>query len=159
MPLEWHVESDELGFKIVLKDKPLKAAPILLPGKKILQDLCKEKIDWDDPLPEEYRVCWERWRNGLPTLERFVLARCLKPLNFGTSVSRQIHSFSDASFIGYGQVSYLRQVNDRQEIHCAFLMGKSRLTPLKAITIPRLELTAAVLSDKHGTIPDLCCQW
>ena len=58
--VQWFVESDELGFKIVLKDKPLTrrgilstissiydpigmAAPILLPGKRILQDLCKAK--------------------------------------------------------------------------------------------------------------------
>ena len=167
--VQWFVESDELGFKIVLKDKPLTrrgvlstissiydpigmATPILLPGKKILQELCRDKVDWDDTLPEEYRARWERWRNELPALERFVLARCLKPLDFGTSVSRQIHSFSDASFTGYGQVSYLRQVNDRGDIHCAFLMGKSRLTPLKAVTISRLELTAAVLYAKLGTM-------
>ena len=66
-------------------------------------------------------------------------------------MNQQIHSFSDASLTGYGQVSYLRQVNSEGNIHCAFLMGKACLTPLKSVTIPRLGLAAAVLSAKIGT--------
>ena len=167
--VQWFVESDELGFKIVLKDKPLTrrgilstissiydpigmAAPVLLPGKRILQDLCKEKIGGDDDIPEEYRARWEKWRTELPALEQFVLARCVKPADFGTPVKQHIHSFSDASSTGYGQISYMWQVNDKGDIHCAFLMGKSHLAPLKSLTIPRLELTAALVSTKIGTM-------
>ncbi|XP_068671292.1 uncharacterized protein [Montipora foliosa] len=75
--------------------------------------------------------------------------RCVKPDNFGTVISRQIH-FSVASAIGYGQVTYLRIENDKGNIHCSFLMGKSHLAPLKAMTIPRLELTAATMSVRIG---------
>ena len=76
--------------------------------------------------------------------------RCVKPDGFGSVIARQIHHFSDASATGYGQVTYLRSVNDKGNIHCAFLMGKSRLAPLKSITIPRLELTAATISVRIG---------
>ena len=38
--------------------------------------------------------------------------------------------------------------NDRAQIHCCLLIRKSRVTPLKLILIPRLELTAAALSVK-----------
>ena len=76
--------------------------------------------------------------------------RCVKPDGFGSVISRQIHHFSDVSAIGYGQVKYLRIVNDKGNIHCSFLMGKSRLAPLKAITIPPLELTAATISVRIG---------
>ena len=38
--------------------------------------------------------------------------------------------------------------NDRDEVHCALVMAKSRVTPLKPVTVPRLELTAAVVSTK-----------
>ena len=61
-----------------------------------------------------------------------------------------LHYFSDASQEGYGQVSYLRMVNNKNGIHCYFLMGKARVTPRKLVSIPRLELTAAVLSAKCG---------
>ena len=59
-----------------------------------------------------------------------------------------LHHFSDASVEGYGQVSYLRLVDAENKIHCAFLMGKSRVAPFKFVSIPRLELTAATLSVK-----------
>ncbi|KAK3739698.1 hypothetical protein QZH41_004056 [Actinostola sp. cb2023] len=165
--VQWHIESDVFGFKITLKDMPYTrrgilstissvydplgfAAPVLLPAKRILQELCKSDTDWDDPISEEYSHQWERWRIKLPTLETFTTERCLKPANFGLIINRQVHSFSDASSTGYGQVTYLRQVNSNGEIHCAFLMGKARLAPIKSVTIPRLELTAAVVSSKIG---------
>ena len=62
--------------------------------------------------------------------------------------------FSDASFTGYGAVAYLRLKDDNGQIHCAFLMGKSRLTPSKVVTIPRLELVAATLSARLGRLLD-----
>ena len=86
----------------------------------------------------------------MPALEQFSMERCLKPKNFGTVVSRQIHIFSDASSTGYGQVTYLRMENERGDIHCAFLMGKARVAPVKTMTIPRLELTAATVSVRVG---------
>ena len=76
--------------------------------------------------------------------------RCVKPGGFGSLISRQIPHFSDASATGCGQVTYLRIVNDKGNIHCSFLMGKSRLGPLKAITIPSLELIAATISVRIG---------
>ena len=165
--VQWAIESDTLGFRIILKDKPLTrrgilsticsvydplgiAAPFLLNGKKILQDLCRMKIDWDEEIDLEFRVRWKKWRNQLSALEDFAMDRCVIPDGFGSVVSRQIHHFSDASATGYGQVTYLRSVDDKGNIHCAFLMGKSRLAPLKAMTIPRLELTAATTSVQVG---------
>ena len=55
---------------------------------------------------------------------------------------------SDASEIGYGQASYLRLVSEDNQIHCSLLIGKSRVTPTKYVSIPRLELTAVALSIK-----------
>ena len=167
--VQWSIESDTLGFRILLKDKPFTrrgilstissiydplgiAAPFLLVGKKILQDLCRINLGWDDEINDEYRSRWEKWRSQLPLLEQFSMDRCFKPDGFGQVTSRQIHNFSDASSSGYGQVSYLRIVNDKGNIHCAFLMGKSRLSPLKTMTIPRLELTAATVSVRVGAM-------
>ena len=72
--------------------------------------------------------------------------RCYKPEGFGRIVRKELHHFSDASVKGYGQCSYLRLIDEHQKIHCTFVMGKSRVAPLKPVTIPRLELTAAVCS-------------
>ena len=72
--------------------------------------------------------------------------RCYKPDEFGEVHSAELHQFSDVSQEGYGQCSYLRLINKNCEIHCSLVMSKSRVTPLKPITVPRLELTAAIVS-------------
>ena len=60
----------------------------------------------------------------------------------------QMHHFSDASELAYGTVFYLRFANTDGDVHCSFLMSKTRLAPLKTLSVPRLELTAATLAVK-----------
>lgn len=161
--VQWCVESDTFQFRIVLQDKPLTRrgilstvssvydplgflAPVILTGRRILQGLCRDKSDWDDPVPEPYRHSWVRWRSKLHHLENLKIQRCYKPHTFGKLTSVQLHHFSDASDHGYGQCSYLRLTDGIGQVHCSFVMGKARVTPLKPVTIPRLELTAALLS-------------
>ena len=167
--VQWCVESDAFEFRIVLNDKPPTrrgilsvvssiydplgfAAPFTLPAKKILQDLCREEMGWDDTVPEQYQVRWDKWLSELPLLEQFKVNRCVKPAEFGTVVSQQIHLFSDASSVGYGSVAYLRLRDNSNRIYCSFLMGKARLAPIKSVTIPRLELTAATVSIRLGEL-------
>ena len=103
-------------------------------------------MEWDDPIPENVRSRWLKWRDELHHLEDFSVPRCFKPEGFGTVTSTQLHHFSDASTTGYSQCSYVRLVDDKGQIHCSLIMGKARVAPLKMVTIPRLELTAAVVS-------------
>ena len=60
--------------------------------------------------------------------------------------------FSDASNVGYGSLAYQRVCDSEGRTHCSFLMGKARLAPIKAVTVPRLELTAATVSVRLGEI-------
>lgn len=76
----------------------------------------------------------------------------MKPAVFGNEVSMQLRVFSDASTIGYGCVAYLRLCDDEDNVHTAFLMGKSRLAPVKSVTIHRLELTAATVAVHIGQL-------
>ena len=75
-----------------------------------------------------------------------VIPRCIKPANFGKVVSRQLHHFGDASELAYEVTSYLRLENLQGEVHCVLIMAKSRLAPIKKMTVPRLELSAATLA-------------
>ena len=70
--------------------------------------------------------------------------------NSPTTSAAELHHFSDASNQGYGQCSYLRLEDEKHNVHCTFMMGKSRVAPLKPVTIPRLKLTAAVCSVRIG---------
>ncbi|XP_066911620.1 uncharacterized protein [Clytia hemisphaerica] len=169
--VSWCIENDVFNFRIVLKDKPLTrrgilstissiydplgfAAPVMLPMKKLLQMLTKEKLGWDDQVPPEVRTPWEKWRHQLPSLQSVEINRCFKPISFGEVTDVTIHHFSDASTLGYGQCSYLRLENERGEVNVSFLMGKSRVSPLKQVSVPRLELTAAVTSVKVSSLLD-----
>ena len=59
-----------------------------------------------------------------------------------------LHHFTDASESGYGVVTYIRTVNEEGKIYCNLVMAKSRVAPLKFVSIPRLELTAAAIGTK-----------
>ncbi|XP_074624370.1 uncharacterized protein LOC141882312 [Acropora palmata] len=113
-------------------------------------DLCGIKLEWDEEIPPQYILRWENWLLDLRKLSSFCISRCLMPEEFGQVASSQLHHFPDGSEDGYGSVSYLRLVNEEGNIHCALLFGKSRVTPLKAVTIPRLELSAATMSVRHA---------
>ena len=117
------------------------AAPFILPANLLLQDLC-----WDDEIPSCYLSHWRVWLSGVPKLSEFSVDRCVKPADFERIVTSQIHHFCDASQAAYGAVSYRGLVNQDGRIHCSFLVGKSRLAPLRQMTIPRLELAAATVS-------------
>ena len=153
--VQWCIQSDSFVFKIHLQDKPLTRrgilsmlnsifdplgmlAPVILSAKQILQELCGLRLAWDDPIPENLHRRWLSWPTDLSQLEKFKVRRCLLPGNFGTLTSAQLHHFSDASESGYGTVSYLRLQDDEHKIHCAFVMGKARVVPLKLVPIPRL---------------------
>ncbi|XP_046549788.1 uncharacterized protein LOC124259655 [Haliotis rubra] len=62
--------------------------------------------------------------------------------------AKQIQTY--ASSIGYGCVAYLRLLDEGKNINVSFLMGKSRLAPVRTVTIPRLELTAVSVSLQLG---------
>ncbi len=57
----------------------------------------------------------------------------------------ELHVFTDASEHGYGACAYLRITDVTGAITCRLVLGKSRVAPLKNQTLPRLELTAAVV--------------
>lgn len=161
----WNTDDDSFGFKIELKEKPPTrrgilsvvsslfdplglVSPVVLPAKQLLQTLCQIGLGWDEPIPPELMRKWQMWKIDLPGLSAFRMPRCLKPEGFETLKSIQIHHFSDASEKGYGTVSYLRMVNQRDDVECTLLMSKARVAPLKQISIPRMELTAAVVAVK-----------
>ena len=72
--------------------------------------------------------------------------------SFGKIVHISLHSFSDASELGYGESSYLRLVDEYGHIHCTLMMAKTRVTPRNFVSIPRLELVAAVLAVKISAL-------
>ena len=158
-------QTDTFQFKIEVQQKPCTRrgilsvinsvydplgflAPFVLPAKLLLTELCKDKRAWDDEVTETQAKRWKKWLSDLQSLSSFCVNRCIKPTGFGVIKTAQLHHFSDASNNGYGTVSYLLLTNEKNQKFTSFLIGKSRVAPLKLVTIPRMELTAAVIAVK-----------
>ena len=97
-------------------------------------------------MPEEETEKWQKWLASLNNLQSLSIPRCFKPAGFQSIQLIEIHNFADASSYTYGACSYLRLVDANGNISCLFLLGKSRLAPIKKVSVPRLELTAAVVA-------------
>ena len=84
----------------------------------------------------------------LPLLGQFRVERCVLPAEFGRPANCQLHHFCGASLAAYSSFFYLRAVNAEGKLHCSLLLRKSRLAPIRQMTVPRLELSAAVIAVK-----------
>ncbi|XP_037924328.1 uncharacterized protein LOC119660022 [Hermetia illucens] len=113
--------------------------PAITLAKIFLQELWSLKLDWDEAIPMGLHTRWLQFRQELADLNRIRIPRYLETKNATVS----LHAFSDASERAYGVVIYLRSVNNHGDIKVTLLCSKSRMAPLKTITLPRLELCAA----------------
>jgi len=91
----------------------------------------------DDKIPDEYLQCWQAWVQELPKLEQLTIERCFKSPDLG-EIAQQ----------AYGAVTYLRITDHDGNVNFSFVMGKSRLAPIKPVTIPRMELSAAIVATR-----------
>ena len=163
--MKWDTEQDIFSFRTIrdvtantrrsilsvmssLHDPLGLAAPMILPAKRLLQKLCREDLGWDDVIRSDHLNRWCEWTRGITGLSDVKVPRCVKPQHFSKVYSIQLHYLSDASEEGYGTVSYLRMADSQGNIACSILLGKARVSPLKTVTMPRLELTAATVAVK-----------
>ena len=121
-------------------------APFLLPLKLHIQRLTKMGLAWDAEIPEPDKTVCNKLINTLLNLNNIVIPRCfILTQNVEVIKGAQLHVFADASVDGIGAVCYLRIFNGNRCV-VSFVMGKSRVSPLQPMSIPRLELSAAVIS-------------
>ncbi|XP_071964267.1 uncharacterized protein [Antedon mediterranea] len=163
--IQWSPELDTLRFTILPADKshtrrgvlsivssvfdPLGlVAPFVLPAKILLQDICRKGLEWDEPIDDVSLQRWKRWLQDLARLDEWSVPRCYKSELPTDVISRQLHVFADASNYGYGMAAYIRQESSDGHVQMSLVMGRSRVAPLKYTSIPRLELTAAVMASR-----------
>ena len=160
--LVWHIPSDTLSLasKIITGNYPITKreilqssssifdplgliTPVTIQTKILLQELWKMKVDWDEPLEESLQ---QRWNKVIQEIKE--AAGHVIPRQYFTSLQfspQELHVFADASMKAYGAVAYLKQ--DQQT---SLVMSKTKVSPLKTISLPRLELMAAVLASRLG---------
>ena len=112
-------------------------SPVTVRAKLMLQDLWKQKFDWDVPLPSNVQLMWTDLATDLNTVKSMRFAR--KFLESGND-NLMLHIFVDASTRSYGAAAYICN-NDQSRL----VMAKNRVAPLKSLTLSQLELMAAVI--------------
>ncbi|CAI6345782.1 unnamed protein product [Macrosiphum euphorbiae] len=120
--------------------------PVIVKAKIFIQQLWKLKLSWDESLPSEYHTAWERYRQELLDITKVSISR--RVIRSSDIQLHELHIFCDASQVSYGACAYIRTVSHSGEIHSQLLTAKSRVCPLKTVTMPRLELCAALLGSK-----------
>ena len=119
-------------------------APVTIKVKILFQRLWELKLEWDDPVPEWVRASWHKWRTELPLLSYHHIPRCHYHKE-ATIVSTELHGFSDASELAYSGVVYLRMIDSVGNIYVSIVTSKTKVAPIKRLSIPRLELCGAQL--------------
>ena len=117
-------------------------SPAIVSMKILLQRVWEERVDWDDSVPGVIQEAWLQWRSELHTLMTKSVPRCYFPKEFQIS-SLQIHGFSDASEDAYAGVVYLRIIDVNGSVNVSLVTSKSKVAPIKRLSIPRLELCGA----------------
>ena len=108
-----------------------------------MQNICKSKVDWDDTLPSNLLNNWNTAISNLQCIGTLSVNRRIE--NDGKIIKRELHGFCDASLQGYGACIYLKSVHESGEIDTNIITSKTRVSPIKEQTIPRLELLSALL--------------
>ena len=122
------------------------AAAFLVRAKIGLQNLWKKGVTWDEEPPSEVLETWTSLFKEMAQLNGISFKRCLTPPS--ASGKPILCIFADASEDAFGTCAYVRWQIDNGEFDVRFIAAKSRVAPLKRLSIPRLELQAAVLASR-----------
>ena len=120
------------------------ASPFTVQAKIMLRSLTAEGLDWDEAVSDSERQKWVKFFQDVFEMEDISFPRSIKP---NDAVGQPVLIlFSDASEHAFGTCAYVRWRMSNGTFQSRLLTAKSRLAPLKKITMPRLELNAALLS-------------
>ncbi|XP_070068035.1 uncharacterized protein [Drosophila takahashii] len=111
--------------------------------KILLQEVCRSSINWDERLPFELVPKWAQWKRSLPIIAAIQIPRCYFHSDDHVS-DVQLHTFVDASEMAYAAVCYLR-ICHGESTYLSFAASKAKVAPLSPVSIPRMELQAAVI--------------
>jgi len=114
--------------------------PITVSAKLFLQQLWQENLEWDTTLNPSLCTQWITIASSIAQGTGLSFPHKCNIAFQGGSTS--LHVFADASLKAYGAVAFIQQGRKPASI----LMSKTRAAPLKQLTLPKLELNAAVLA-------------
>ncbi|XP_055543136.1 uncharacterized protein LOC129728709 [Wyeomyia smithii] len=116
--------------------------PVITTAKLLMQDLWRLKLKLDDELPIEQLKLWTTFREQFPSINELRKQRCVISNKAATI---ELHGYSDASKRAYGEVLCTKSIFPDGTVDVQLVCSKSRVAPLKLVTIPRLKLCETML--------------
>ncbi|KAK0135218.1 hypothetical protein N1851_028960 [Merluccius polli] len=161
--VSWNIALDIFTFQAMDNNKPFTRrgvlstvnslydplgflAPVTIQGRLLLRDLTKQAEDWDSPLPGNREAEWTRWRDSLRDLQELQIPRTYTSFSPSSTLLKELCVFADASTTAIAAVAYLKATTEEGQTEVGFVFGKAKLAPQPDLSIPRLELCAAVLA-------------
>ena len=119
-------------------------SPVMVGLRMLLQKLCLNKCEWDSPIPQHQRHYLQKWMNDMEKVNQISVSRYYFPGERKKVKSASLHGFGDASKEAYCAVVYLC-IETEEGYRTSLVSSKTRVTPSSPMTIPRLELLAALI--------------
>ncbi|XP_064292652.1 uncharacterized protein LOC135309907 [Plodia interpunctella] len=164
--LSWNMGKDELEYHLNLPDLPEVVtkrnilsevqrlydplgwlAAALVPAKLIIQKLWLQKMGWDEEIDPATKEEWLKIRESLKDVNLIKIKRWIGVTDKNEN-ELTIHGYCDASEKAYGAVAYLRVQDENGEYKTNIIAARTKVAPIKALSLPRLELCGAVLLSK-----------
>lgn len=117
-------------------------APVIIKTKQLLQETWPLQLKWDDVLPDNITNEWNKVKRELKIIENISIPRWVHTTR---ETKSYLIGFCDASEQAYAAAIYVKTINNRNEVNVSLLIAKSKVAPLKQLTIPKLELCGALL--------------
>ena len=96
-------------------------------------------MDWDEPLTDEDQKQWLNIAENIQEAKSVQIQRQYSPTVGASKQPDRLHVFADASLTAYGAVAFICRGSNT-----SFIMAKSRVAPLKPLTLLKLELMGAL---------------
>lgn len=164
--LSWHLGEDECRYQLQLEPAtqtitkrtilsdlqrlfdPLGwIAPAIVTAKILVQKLWLEGVGWDESIREELKTEWLTIRDDLEKVNQITMQRWLNTVSTEKHLIT-LHGFCDASVKAYAAVVFCRVQTPNGDIQTHLIAARTKVAPVKTISLPRLELSGAVLLAK-----------
>lgn len=116
--------------------------PVIVVGKILQQDIWRSGVGWDEPLPIHLIDKWHQYQRAIAQLHQITIPRWL---HIQPEDAAELHVFTDASELAMGAVAYFRVTSIKDGTTINLITARSKIAPVKRVTIPRLELMAALI--------------
>ncbi|XP_035218433.1 uncharacterized protein LOC118191709 [Stegodyphus dumicola] len=119
-------------------------SPCTVVMKIFYQKLWLTKGDWDSPIPQSLAEDLFKFQKSFNAVEHFTVPRGVTLISSDTF---ELHGFCDASTLAYAAAIYCKQIHGN-EIKVSLLVSKTKVAPIKQVSVPKLELCSAHLLSK-----------